>query len=467
MRRTKIVATIGPKTESYEMLRLLAESGVNVFRLNFSHGTHEWHGNVMDRISRLNQETGRHCAVMLDTKGPEIRTGDLRVPIELRKGQEIILTVEHGRSEELEKITVNYDAFIHDVEEGDRVLVDNGLMTLQVKKIQGKNVVCEVLDGGTLGSRRHLNLPGKDVSLDSLTEKDWNDIRFGIEKKVDFLALSFVRGPREIETVKKFLRKEKADISVIAKIETLDATKHLAGIFEASDGIMVARGDLGAEVPFTQVPLLQWEMAQMAGRYQKFSIVATQMLESMSRSPIPTRAEVSDVFAAVWQRNDAIMLSGETAMGEFPLKAVQAMHDIAIETETNYLRKRAIRKVEPTDERSEFCKNAGTAAEDLDDIAGIVVVTKTGYMANLMAAFRPRSPIFAVTNQASTARQCEILWGTESFLVHFSEDPEKTIEQAVKVILGKKPELKKKKYVLLSDILVGEALMPAVQIRTF
>lgn len=467
MRRTKIVATIGPNTESYESLKALALAGVNVFRLNFSHGTHEWHRRVMDRIKKLNDDLGTYFSIMLDTKGPEIRTGDLKTPRELRKGEELILTVNHEGYEEAGKVSVNYDAFICDVEVGDTILVDNGFMNLKVKEKKGKDVICEILDGGILGSRRHLNLPGKDVSLDSITETDWEDIRFGVEQGVDFLALSFVRHATEVQTIKKFLEKKKSSMLVIAKIETLDATEHLASIFDAADGIMVARGDLGAEVPFMQVPLLQWEMAQLAGKYKKFSIVATQMLESMSEHPMPTRAEVSDVFAATWQRHDAIMLSGETASGKYPIKAVQVMGDIAVETENAYLRKRSIRKIEPDDERTEFCKNAGSAAEDLDDVAAIVVITKSGKMARLMTAFRPKVPIFVIAEDASVCRQSQILWGSKTFQVKFSDDPEKTIERAVHLLITADKDLKGKKFVLLSDILVNKEMRPAVQIRTF
>ncbi len=468
MRRTKIVATVGPASESPEMLLQLAQAGVDVFRLNFSHGTHAWHGAVIDRIRKLNTKLDQHRAIMFDTKGPSIRTGDLRIPLKLRKGKKLILTVDHlSDFEKHGKVSVNYDEFIHDVSVGDRILVDNGRMTLRVAEIKGLDVICEILDGGELTSRRHLNLPGKEVSMDSITEKDWDDIRFAIQKKVDFIALSFVRSAKEIEIVKKFLTDKKSNIDVIAKIETLEATKRLAPIFEAADGVMVARGDLGAEIPFTQVPLLQWEIAQMAARYGKPTIVATQMLESMTSSPMPTRAEVSDVFAATWQRNDAVMLSGETASGAFPLKSVEAMRDIAVETENAYLKKRSIRKVEPDGERSAFCKNAGIAAEDLPDIAAIVVVTHSGRMARMMANFRPAVPIFAVTNNSETRQKLQLIWGTRPFEIDFSRDPEKTIRRAVEMLTKQIVNLKGKKFVLLSDILVGSEFEPALQIREF
>ena len=470
MRRTKIVATIGPKTESPEMLKALTEQGVNVFRLNFSHGDHEWHGRVIERIKKLNKTLTYPRAIMLDTKGPAIRTGDLRSPIMLKKGGTLILTVDHlADYESIGKVSVNYDAFIQDVSVGDKILVDNGLMTLKVSKKQGKDVFCEVLDGGELGSRRHLNLPGKEVSLASITDKDWKDIHFGIKQGVDFIALSFVRSANEIREVKKFLEKSKSDISLIAKIETTDAVERLGSIFEAADGVMVARGDLGAEIPFAEVPIVQWDIARMSGQYRKPVIVATQMLESMQHSPMPTRAEVTDVFAATWQRNDAVMLSGETASGDHPLKCVDAMRQIILATEKNYLIHRSIRRAEPDCDRSEFCKNASNAADDLPEISAIVVVTRSGFMANLMASFRPRVPILAMTNEASTCRRMQLMWGTEAAEIEFSSDPEKTIQTAIKKIIEQKMCSTKKgeKFVLLSDVLAGKNMVPALQIREF
>jgi pyruvate kinase len=469
MRRTKIVATIGPETESLASLEKLAQAGVNVFRLNFSHGNHKWHGEVIDRIKKLNKNTGENYAIMLDTKGPEIRTSDLKVPIRLKKGGTLILTVDHlADHRETKKVVVNYDAFIDDVAVGDKILVDNGLMTLKVREKKGKDVICDVLDGGMLGSRRHLNLTGKNVSLDSITKKDWKDIDFGIKKGVDFIALSFVRKANEVQEVQDYLVSKKADIGVIAKVETADAVKHLASILETSDAVMVARGDLGAEIPFTQVPLVQWDMAQMSAKFGTPVIVATQMLESMQDHPMPTRAEVSDVFAASWQRNDAVMLSGETATGKYPVKAVEAMRDIVLETEKNYLQKRSIRKVEPHDERSQFCKSAGAAAEDLgEEICGIVVITRTGYMAKLMANFRPKVPIFAMTNEIATCRELQLMWGTKAFHTKFSSDPEKTILRSMKRLVKEDPKLNGKKFVLLSDIITGNGKLPAMQIREF
>jgi pyruvate kinase len=468
MRRTKIVATIGPKTESLDFLEKLAKAGVNVFRLNFSHGTHKWHGDVIDRIKKLNKKTGQNYAILLDTKGPEIRTSDLKVPIRLKKGGTLILTVDHlADHKKSKKVVVNYDAFIDDVAVGDKILVDNGLMTLKVREKKDKDVICDVLDGGMLGSRRHLNLTGKNVSLDSITKKDWKDIEFGIKKGVDYIALSFVRQATEVAEIKDFLAKKKKNIDVIAKIETADAVTHLGSILDVSDGVMVARGDLGAEIPFTQVPLVQWDIAQLSAKYGTPVIVATQMLESMQENPMPTRAEVSDVFAASWQRNDAVMLSGETATGKYPVKSVEAMRDIVIETEKNYLQKRSIRKIEPNDERSQFCKSAGAAAEDLDEICAIVVITRTGKMAELMANFRPKVPIFAMTKDAATCRELQLIWGTQAFHTTFSSDPEKTITRSLKRLQKEFPKLKGKKFVLLSDIITRNGKLPAMQIREF
>ncbi len=467
MKYTKIVATVGPVSEDFESLERMAETGVNVFRLNFSHGTHEWHGEVIKRIKRLNKKLTHNVAVMLDTKGPEIRTGDLEVPIELKKGAELVLTISQFDPKKEQKVAVNYDGFINDVEEGEKILVDNGVMNLKVKKKTKTDIICEVLDGGQLTSRRHLNLPMKDVSLASITEKDWKDIKFGVEMGVDFIALSFVRRADEIRELQDFLKKEKAHIDVIAKIESFEATKHLGTICEAADGVMVARGDLGAEIPFSQVPKVQREIIDTAKNFQKPVIVATHMLESMIHHPIPTRAEVTDVSTAVFQRADAVMLSGETAGGEYPLKAVATMAEIAKETEKEYMDTRTIRDLPVDSDRGAFAKLSTRLAAALDDVMAIVVITRSGYMANLVSNFRPKVPIFAFTNVPSTRRRMQILWGVESYRIQFSSDPEKTIARAKEEFLDKNPDWKGKKFVLAADSMVDGKFVPTLQIREF
>lgn len=467
IKHTKIVATVGPACDNFEMLVKLAESGVNVFRLNFSHGTHESHGKVIKLIKRLNKKMSEGCAILLDTKGPEIRTGDLKTPIEVKAGEKVVLTVDGSEYEVTGKLGVNYDGFIDDVDVGEKILVDNGVMNFRVLEKVGKDIICEVIDGGVITSRRHLNLPGKDISLESITEKDWKDIKFGVEMGVDFIALSFVRKSTEIYELKAFLKEQNVKIDVIAKIESYEATKHLGTICEASDGVMVARGDLGAEVPFSQVPRLQRDIIHTASQFQKPVIVATHMLETMIHNPIPTRAEVTDISEAVWQRADAIMLSGETAGGAYPLKSVQTMAEVAIETENDYLSTRKIRNIEVDSERAEFARLAAKTVRDLKEIKAILVITRSGYMANLVSSFRPSVPIFAFTNETGARRKMNLLWGVSSFRIDFSSQPQKTIQRAKERFLKLHPEWKGSRFVLVSDFLVEDEFVPTLQIREF
>ena len=467
MKHTKIIATIGPASESFENLEALAKEGVNIFRLNFSHGTHQWHGEVIKRIRRLNKKQPHDIAIMLDTKGPEIRTGDLETPRQLRKGENLILTITPSTDKDSKKISVNYEAFVNDVEVGEKILVDNGLMNLKVKEKTKTDVICEVLDGGELTSRRHLNLPMKDVSLDAITKKDWTDIKFGIKMEVDFIALSFVRKADEIRELRNFLAKKKAPIKIIAKIESFEATKHLGTISEAADGIMVARGDLGAEIPLAQVPRIQRELIKTCKNYQKPVIVATQMLESMIHHPMPTRAEVTDVSTAVFQRADAIMLSGETASGKFPIQTVKVMADIATETEKEYLATRPIRNIQPHSNKNEFTKMAAQMAFEMNSIETILVITRTGRTAQLVSSFRPNVPVVGFTNDLITKRQMQLLWGVTAYKILFSRTPERTITRAQNKFIEKHPQWKGKTFLLIADSLVDGVFIPTLQIRTF
>ncbi|AQL05500.1 Pyruvate kinase [Zea mays] len=316
-RKTKIVCTIGPSTNTREMIWKLAETGMNVARLNMSHGDHQSHQKVINLVKEYNAQNtdGNVIAIMLDTKGPEVRSGDVPEPIMLSEGQEFNFTIKRGVSTE-DTVSVNYDDFINDVEAGDILLVDGGMMSLAVKSKTADTVKCEVVDGGELKSRRHLNVRGKSATLPSITEKDWEDIKFGVENGVDFYAVSFVKDAKVIHELKDYLKGVNADIHVIPKIESADSIPNLQSIIAASDGAMVARGDLGAELPIEDVPLLQAEIVQTCRNMEKPVIVATNMLESMIDHPTPTRAEVSDIAIAVREGADAIMLSGETAHGK-------------------------------------------------------------------------------------------------------------------------------------------------------
>lgn len=327
--KTQIIATVGPASRDYETLKSLVTEGVNIFRLNFSHGTHEWYRELFADLKRLDQELGCHVPIMLDTKGPEIRTGDVKKPIVLQAGDHLTLTVEPGAYEQDGRLRVNYEQFASDVEVGDVILLDNGIINLKVLDKNQSDVVCEVLEEGEITARRHLNLPMKETLLEPITEQDWQDIEFGLEQGIDLIALSFVRDGSEVAELQRYLQNHNHLVEVVAKVESYEATKNLDCIVQTADRVMVARGDLGAEVRFSQVPVLQQQILDLGKRYQTPVIVATQMLESMVEHPIPTRAEVTDVFVAVKWGADAIMLSGETANGKYPVKAVQTMREIS------------------------------------------------------------------------------------------------------------------------------------------
>eukprot|EP00879_Flechtneria_rotunda_P022776 GHRR01024053.1.p1 GENE.GHRR01024053.1~~GHRR01024053.1.p1 ORF type:complete len:492 (+),score=145.60 GHRR01024053.1:167-1642(+) len=333
VRKTKLVCTIGPATCKKETLFKLADAGMNVARLNMSHGTHESHKAVIDLVKEYNK-TGRGCvATMLDTKGPEVRSGDLAEPMQLERRDTLTFTITEGANGKGGRVSVNYDGFIDDVSIGDELLVDGGIMSFVVKGKTDTDVQVEVVDGGVLQGRRHLNIRGKSANLPAITDKDWLDLKFGVEAGVDYYALSFVQDEYVIREVKKWLAEQGSKIKVLAKIESADSVKALDEILDAVDGAMVARGDLGAELPLEAVPFWQNRVVQGCRRRGKPVIVATNMLESMISNPAPTRAEVSDIAIAVREGADAVMLSGETAYGKFPFRAVAVQSTVALRTE--------------------------------------------------------------------------------------------------------------------------------------
>ncbi|XP_062205715.1 pyruvate kinase isozyme G, chloroplastic-like [Phragmites australis] len=445
-RKTKIVCTIGPSTNTREMIWKLAETGMNVARLNMSHGDHQSHQKVIDLVKEYNAQNtdGNVIAIMLDTKGPEVRSGDVPEPIMLNEGQEFNFTIKRGVSTE-DTVSVNYDDFINDVEAGDILLVDGGMMSLAVKSKTADTVKCEVVDGGELKSRRHLNVRGKSATLPSITEKDWEDIKFGVENGVDFYAVSFVKDAKVIHELKDYLKSANADIRVIPKIESADSIPNLQSIIAASDGAMVARGDLGAELPIEDVPLLQAEIVRTCRRMEKPVIVATNMLESMINHPTPTRAEVSDIAIAVREGADAIMLSGETAHGKYPLKAVKVMHTVALRTESSlYNSTTSPSLVAPTQvllneefSPSQLSNMFGSHATMMANTLGtpIIVFTQTGSMAVLLSHYRPASTIFAFTNEERVKQRLALYQGVVPIYMQFSDDAEETLSRAISSLL--------------------------------
>ena len=464
MRKTKIVCTIGPRTESYEMLKKLAQQGMNIARLNMSHGHHSWHAQVINHLKRLNRKEEKAVAILLDTKGPEIRTGDVNLDIALKVGDKLTFTIRKKAVLEPYCVEVSHDGFIDDVSVGDIILVDGGMIALEVMEKTTYDIHCKSLDDGMLSSRRHLNIRGKSADLPSITEKDWADIDFAIEQGIDFIALSFVKEASAIVAVQQYLQEKNAKIDVVAKIESAEAIPDLAEIIEAADGVMIARGDLGAELPVEEVPHLQEEIALSCRQAVKPVIVATHMLESMIVNPTPTRAEVTDITQAVLQSVDCVMLSGETATGKYPFKALEVMDAVARRTEERQRRDLRV-EVEPSSiAKYEITRSAATLNNNLEAKATLVF-TRRGLMAVLLSRCRPNETIYAFTNTSHVRRRLAIHWGVQAFIVKFSNDPETTISRAIDLLTSKNIISSGDRVVVVSDILAGGKFVETVQVR--
>ena len=418
-KRTKIVCTLGPAVDSEEALRGLIEAGMDVARLNFSHGSHAEHKVRIDRLKKVREEMGSSCAIMLDTCGPEIRTGRLTggKPVQLKAGETIVLT-EAEVEGTAERVHQNCPGLARAVAPGTTILVDDGLIELAVFRVDGGDIHCAVQNEGVLGERKSINVPGVSVDLPALTDQDRADILFGIEQGVDFVAASFVRDADGVREIRKFMTDHGGlDITLISKIESAQAIDHIEDIVELSGGIMVARGDLGVEVPPHRVPHLQKKIIRLCNEKYRPVITATQMLESMIHNPRPTRAEVTDVASAIYDGTDCVMLSGETAMGAHPVEAVRTMARIAEATEP-YLREEGTATAR-TAERSEVASSVGLAAVATADALGarcIVAPTMSGMTARMMANLRPNMPIYAPTPFEHVMRRMQLYWGVTPIL---------------------------------------------------
>lgn len=463
MNRTKIVATLGPATNSKEMLHKIMDAGVNVCRFNFSHGTHESHGETMDRIREVNKERDSHAAILLDTKGPEIRTGELEEAVFLNNGDKVTFTIDKVDYKTTGKISVNYTGFTKDVVAGDLVILDSGVILLTAIEVTDKDVICEVVSGGKVTSRRHINLRGKPVSLDSITEQDWADIKFGVEKKaVDFVALSFVRSAADIKELQDYIKSVDAHTKVVAKIENFESTENLEEIVEQTDAVMVARGDLGAEMGFEKVPALQRRIVELCQYYKKPVIVATHMLETMCDNPNPTRAEVTDISYAVLQGTDATMLSGETTTGDHPLRSVEMMAATTKETE-NETEFYTLNEDEICENDAEVVAKMTAAMTYETEVDTVVVVEKSSEIAKLVAHFYPRTHIHAFVEEEKDATVLALYRGVVAHTMSFSSE-EKDVENAINTLLKKDSSLKGRKYVLVSGNSIEDA---KIQLRTF
>jgi pyruvate kinase len=439
-------------------------AGMDVARLNMSHGAHEWTQQVFDRVRAASEKVGRPCAILMDTQGPAIRTGELPLPLHLKPGDVFEFTVKGARSEEEKSVDVNYPGLIKDIGEGDTVLVDNGVLRLKVLEKLHNRIRCEVLTEGALGSRRHINLPGVKINMPSITDKDRRDIELGIKLGVDWFALSFVRERKDVEELRHILALGHSDAKIMAKIEDQQAVENLIDLIECADGIMVARGDLGIECPYEELPIIQRRTVKACIRQGKPVVVATHMLESMIENPMPTRAEVTDVANAAFEQADGIMLSGETTVGKYPLQCVEVMNRIAERIErsggANYSAAADLR-----DERPKIVRSAVVMANELK-AKGILVFTRYGHMAQYTSWLRPQaSPVFAFTNSARVRNQLNLFWGVTPFVIEFSADPETTILRAETLLREHGLLAQGDQIVIISDILARDKLINAVQMR--
>jgi len=433
MKRTKIVCTIGPASEQVETLVKMLQHGMNIARLNFSHGTHEEHSQRIKNIRQASQLTGIPVAIMLDTKGPEIRTGQLKNgKITLKAGEEIFLTTEIIQGDE-ERISISEEQLIHDISVGDRILLDDGLIELQVKEILAKDIRCQILNTGELSNRKGVNVPGVALNLPAVNQKDYEDILFGIAQQVDFIAASFVRSADDVLQIRKILEEHSSDIHIIAKIENGQGVDNLEEILAASDGLMVARGDLGVEIATERVPLVQKAMIKASNLAGKPIITATQMLDSMIRNPRPTRAEANDVANAIFDGTDAVMLSGETAAGKYPLEAVQTMEKIARTIEATLADQIGEERVQGTTNitTTDAIGYASCGLAKSLAAKAIITATESGSTARKVAKYRPNADIIAVTGKERTLRKLLLVWGVTPILGKVVNNTDDMLQEAI------------------------------------
>lgn len=458
MKKTKIICTMGPNADNRETLKALVENGMDIARFNFSHGDHEEQKARFDLLKSVRDEMKKPIAILLDTKGPEIRTGLLENggKVVLKEGEEFILTSKEIKGNE-KMVYQTYSQLAKDVKPGNTILIDDGLIGLEVKEIRGGDIVCTVRNGGELGQRKGINVPNVRVNLPGITKKDRDDIIFGIEQGIDFIAASFVRDAEAVKEIRAILKEHNAEhVDIIAKIENSEGIENIDKIVSAADGIMVARGDMGVEIPAYEVPHVQKMIVEKCNQKYKPVIIATQMLDSMIRNPRPTRAEVTDVANAIREGADAIMLSGETAMGKYPVEALKMMAQIAESTE-QYLDYDMMPEYRTLRGDANVSSAVGVAAvRTATNLEADCIVTPTmsGQTARLMANFRPKQPIYAVTPNAWAQRKMQIYWGVTPLRGYQEDTTEHIISHAMYVV-------KREGYVREGDMVVFTAGDPA------
>lgn len=432
MRKTKIVCTIGPACETVDMLKSLMLAGMNVARFNFSHGTHEQQREKFQRVLQARQELETPVATMLDTKGPEIRLRDFEGGrAELIAGRQFTLTTEEvmGTSE---RASISYKNLKNDISVGTTILIDDGLIEMTVEQLQGDEIVCRVVHGGFVSNHKGINVPGAVLSMPYISQVDMDDILFGVEMGFDLIAASFVRCREDIEQLRKILKDHGSDMKIIAKIENMQGIQNLEEILQVSDGVMVARGDMGVEIPLEEVPVLQKKMIKMANAQGKPVITATQMLESMIKNPRPTRAEATDIANAIYDGTTAIMLSGESAAGKYPVEAVRTMARIAESAERDIDYRSRMRKSDckEADITTAIAYAACSAAMDLN-AAAIITVTMSGFTAEAVSRFKPQCPVIGCTVNERVSRQLNLLWGVSPLCIEREDSTEELFAGAV------------------------------------
>ena len=452
--KTKIIATIGPSTNKYNDLRDLHSAGMNVARINMSHASHTDAISIIDSIHRLNKKQSElfgPIGILLDTQGPEIRTGINQSDIDLHTGDVVNLTIRDDVDVETSSIKINYKGLIKSVDKGSKISIDNGLLNFQVLAKDKDNLKCKVLDGGTLGSKRHVNLPGVRVDLPSITKKDRKDINFGIKHNVSFIALSFVRSAKDVITLRSILKRKKSPIKIIAKIENQEGLDNIHEITQAADIVMVARGDLGIETDLADLPNIQRRIMYASAKWGRRSIVATHLLESMINNPTPTRAEVTDVANAIYEGSDAVMLSGETSIGKYPIQCIKMIKKIASKTE--HFRTLGYEKfLQDNSDWQNIAKGARDLASRVNADA-IVIITRSGQTANVVSNTKPfRMPIFAFTNNKDTFHQLSLVGGMQPRFIKSITNQSRTISRIKSILNSEKKAKKSLKFVLIAGI---------------
>ena len=475
-KRTKIVCTIGPASDKPETLEKMVKAGMNVARLNFSHGTHEYHAGLVATLRELSTKTGEPVAILQDLQGPKVRCGKMpKEGVPLEEGKDVILSTDSKA--ELPIIPVDYEKLHEDVQAGDRVLLDDGLMELMVDSVDGHEITTKVIVGGTLYSNKGINVPTATLQVPAITEKDKEDVKFGVSQNVDWMALSFVRSAKEVFDLRYMIREHedklgskpmnRQPVRIVAKIEKHEAVRNIDAIIDAADGIMVARGDLGVEMPAQEVPLIQKMIIDKCRAASKPVIVATQMLDSMIRNPRPTRAEVSDVANAVIDHTDAVMLSGESASGKYPVKSVATMSNVIQETEAS--------KFDDTDHDPDYSAGGDTekAIAGLADILSrelkrtrlILVASITGQTGRVVSRYRPQLPVFVATDNQRARHQLNLSWGVTPFLLPRCNSVEELVDRSVNYLKREKQAKDGDRLIIVAGEPVGTSGVNLLEIR--